>query len=106
MCSFFHRKSLSLLRILKNCCTFALAKGQPGSLTHANYIIGMNSIIIIGLLIPFLGTTLGAACVLLTKNALKPLVQRGLTGFAAGVMTAASCWITSTGASAQRHSGF
>ena len=46
----------------------------------------------LGVLIPFLGTTLGAACVLLTKNALGPLVQRGLTGFAAGVMTAASVW--------------
>lgn len=45
-----------------------------------------------GVLLPFLGTTLGAACVLFMKKSLNPLVQRGLTGFAAGVMTAASIW--------------
>ena len=48
--------------------------------------------VIFGILIPFLGTTLGAACVFLLKRGLNPLVQRGLTGFAAGVMTAASVW--------------
>ena len=48
--------------------------------------------VIYGILIPFLGTTLGAACVFLLKRGLNPLVQRGLTGFAAGVMTAASVW--------------
>ncbi len=45
-----------------------------------------------GILIPFLGTTLGAACVLFMKNSLNPLLQRALTGFAAGVMVAASIW--------------
>lgn len=45
-----------------------------------------------GVLLPFLGTTLGAACVLFMKKSLNPLVQRGLTGFAAGVMVAASIW--------------
>lgn len=45
-----------------------------------------------GILIPFLGTTLGSACVLFMKNELNPLVQRALTGFAAGVMVAASIW--------------
>ena len=45
-----------------------------------------------GILIPFLGTTLGSACVLFMKNKLNPLVQRALTGFAAGVMVAASIW--------------
>ena len=44
-----------------------------------------------GILIPFLGTTLGAACVLFMKK-LKPILQRALTGFAAGVMVAASIW--------------
>ncbi|MCI6375667.1 MAG: ZIP family metal transporter [Clostridiales bacterium] len=48
--------------------------------------------VVYGILIPFLGTTLGAACVFLLKHGLHPLVQRGLTGFAAGVMTAASVW--------------
>ena len=42
-----------------------------------------------GLLIPFLGTTLGAACVYILKKELKTGVQKGLTGFAAGVMVAA-----------------
>lgn len=45
-----------------------------------------------GILIPFLGTTLSSACVLFMKNRLNPLVQRALTGFAAGVMVAASIW--------------
>lgn len=43
-----------------------------------------------GLLIPFAGTTLGAACVFFMRNNLSELVQRALTGFAAGVMVAAS----------------
>lgn len=45
-----------------------------------------------GLLIPFFGTTLGAACVFFMKKELNEKVQRSLTGFAAGVMVAASIW--------------
>ena len=45
-----------------------------------------------GIMIPFLGTALGSACVLLMKDKLNPMVQRALTGFAAGVMVAASIW--------------
>ena len=45
-----------------------------------------------GILIPFLGTALGAACVFLMKKTLGDAVQRALTGFAAGVMVAASVW--------------
>lgn len=45
-----------------------------------------------GILIPFLGTSLGAACVFFLKNTLKDSIQRALTGFAAGVMVAASIW--------------
>lgn len=45
-----------------------------------------------GIMIPFLGTTLGSACVLFMKDKLHPMVQRALTGFAAGVMVAASIW--------------
>ena len=41
---------------------------------------------------PFLGTTLGAACVFFMKKSLDDLVQRSLAGFAAGVMVAASIW--------------
>ena len=45
-----------------------------------------------GVLIPFLGTSLGAGCVFFLKNALRDGIQRALTGFAAGVMVAASVW--------------
>ena len=45
-----------------------------------------------GILIPFLGTSLGAACVFFMKKSLRDTVQRSLTGFAAGVMVAASVW--------------
>ena len=43
-------------------------------------------------MIPFIGTMLGAACVFFMKNEMKPLVQKGLLGFASGVMIAASVW--------------
>lgn len=52
----------------------------------------MQGEVIQGILIPFLGTALGAACVLFMKNTLNILLQRVLTGFAAGVMVAASIW--------------
>lgn len=52
----------------------------------------MQTEVIQGILIPFLGTFLGAACVLFMKNTLNTLLQRILTGFAAGVMVAASIW--------------
>ena len=48
--------------------------------------------IFLGILIPFIGTMLGAACVFFMKKALKKQVQRALAGFAAGVMVAASIW--------------
>ena len=47
---------------------------------------------ILGVLIPFLGTTFGAACVFFMKKSLGDLMQRSLAGFAAGVMVAASIW--------------
>lgn len=45
-----------------------------------------------GILIPFLGTSLGAACVLFLKRVLSPLLEKAMNGFAAGVMVAASVW--------------
>lgn len=48
--------------------------------------------IAVGILIPFIGTTLGAACVFFLKNKISPNLQRAFTGFAAGVMVAASVW--------------
>lgn len=52
----------------------------------------MKSQILSGLLLPFLGTALGSGCVFFMKRSLSKQVQRALTGFAAGVMTAASIW--------------
>lgn len=48
--------------------------------------------VIIGILIPFLGTTLGSAGVFFMRKSLGVSVQRALAGFAAGVMVAASIW--------------
>ncbi|MBD5200538.1 MAG: ZIP family metal transporter [Bacteroidales bacterium] len=48
--------------------------------------------LLIGLLLPFAGTTLGAACVLFMKKQIPSRLQKALTGFAAGVMVAASVW--------------
>lgn len=52
----------------------------------------MNTQVLQGLLVPFLGTTLGAALVFFLKCDLPEKVQKGLSGFAAGVMVAASIW--------------
>ena len=48
--------------------------------------------VLVGLLIPFLGTTLGSAMVFLMKNKMNTKVQKLLLGFASGVMIAASIW--------------
>ena len=48
--------------------------------------------LILGLLIPLLGTMLGAAFVFLMKDELSPRLQKSLLGFASGVMVAASVW--------------
>ena len=45
-----------------------------------------------GIMIPFIGTALGAALVFFMKREIPGLLQRALTGFAAGVMVAASVW--------------
>ena len=48
--------------------------------------------LIIGLLIPLLGTMIGATFVFLMKDEMSPRVQKSLLGFASGVMVAASVW--------------
>ena len=48
--------------------------------------------IFIGILIPFVGTALGAACVFLLRQEIRPMIQKALLGFASGVMVAASVW--------------
>lgn len=52
----------------------------------------MDMNVFYGILIPFIGTSAGAACVFFMKKDLNAYVQRCLTGFAAGVMVAASIW--------------
>lgn len=73
--------------------------GITGTNCNAGYLsdqrIGgkrLSISVIQGILIPFLGTSLGAACVLLMKEQLNVKVQQALTGFAAGIMLAASIW--------------
>lgn len=46
----------------------------------------------LGILTPFIGTTAGAACVFFLRKGIKQTLQKGLLGFAAGVMVAASIW--------------
>ena len=48
--------------------------------------------VLVGLMIPFIGTTLGAAGVFFLKKEIGPFVQKALLGFASGVMVAASVW--------------
>lgn len=45
-----------------------------------------------GIMLPFIGTTLGAACVFFMRGKMHDKLQKGLAGFAAGVMVAASIW--------------
>ena len=52
----------------------------------------MNVTTLLGLLIPFTGTAAGSACVFVMKKQLGDRIQRILTGFASGVMVAASIW--------------
>ena len=52
----------------------------------------MNTEVLTGILIPFVGTSLGAGCVFFMKKQFGEKVQKCLTGFAGGVMVAASVW--------------
>ena len=52
----------------------------------------MNVQVWMGILLPFLGTSLGAAMVFILRDKISDNIQRLLTGFAAGVMVAASFW--------------
>lgn len=48
--------------------------------------------IFLGLMIPMLGTAMGASCVLFMRNSMNKLLEKILLGFASGVMVAASIW--------------
>ncbi len=52
----------------------------------------MKSELIFSIIIPFIGTVLGSACVFFVRKRLSDSVQRGFSGFAAGVMFAAAIW--------------
>ena len=52
----------------------------------------MARAVLLGIMIPFIGTSLGAGMVFFLKNQISENVQKILTGFAAGVMVAASFW--------------
>ena len=67
----------------------------------------MTSEVLLGIMIPFIGTSLGAGMVFFLKNQISENVQRILTGFAAGVMVAASFWSLLQPAldSAEQHMG-
>lgn len=52
----------------------------------------MDYKIVLGIIIPFIGTALGSACVIFIKGGIKPIIQKALLGFASGVMVAASIW--------------
>ena len=51
-----------------------------------------NTYVLLGIMIPFIGTTLGSGMVFLLKDKLDPKVEKALLGFASGVMIAASVW--------------
>ena len=52
----------------------------------------MDSTVLAGIMIPFLGTLLGSACVYFMKGEMKESTQKMLAGFTSGVMVAASVW--------------
>lgn len=48
--------------------------------------------ILLGLFLPFVGTTAGAASIFIFKNEIRPGIQKSMLGFASGVMVAAAVW--------------
>ena len=52
----------------------------------------MIGTVALGILLPFIGTSLGSAMVFLLKKEINPKIQKLLLGFASGVMIAASIW--------------
>lgn len=54
--------------------------------------INLDISVVVGIMIPFIGTTLGSAMVFFMKNQINKKIEKLLMGFAAGVMVAASVW--------------
>ena len=67
-----------------------------GNFEISSYICPMQAVdiqaVLVALMIPFLGTALGAAFVFFMKGEIPPRIQKALLGFASGVMVAASVW--------------
>lgn len=55
-------------------------------------LTNLSNSILPALIVPFLGTSLGSACVFLMRGKMNPKIQKSLQGFASGVMVAASIW--------------
>ena len=55
-------------------------------------LTNLSNSILPALVVPFLGTSLGSACVFLMRGKMNPKIQKLLQGFASGVMVAASIW--------------
>ena len=81
-----------MFRYTKRKAGSALRRGNEGYRKKYNAKTVKQMEVLFGILIPFIGTTLGSACVFFMKRSLGDLVQRALAGFAAGVMVAASIW--------------
>jgi len=59
---------------------------------HGGDAMNNNIYVFLGIMIPFVGTTLGSGMVFLLKEQINPKVEKALLGFASGVMIAASVW--------------
>ena len=69
-----------------------MCSGSPGEGGISMPIVSWDNPLLLGLLLPLVGTALGSGCVFFLKNQIHPLVQKALLGFASGVMVAASVW--------------
>ena len=81
-----------MFRYTKRKVGYASRRGNEGYRKKYNAKTVKQMEVLFGILISFIGTALGSACVFFMKRSLGDLVQRALAGFAAGVMVAASIW--------------
>ena len=81
-----------MCRYTKRKVGYASRRGNEGYRKKYNAKTVKQMEVLFGILISFIGTALGSACVFFMKRSLGDLVQRALAGFAAGVMVAASIW--------------
>ena len=96
-----HKNYIILLILKLNCRWHFWLFSWCGRLVSADsfillgrHVINMSDFFktVIGILLPFAGTTLGSAMIFFMKGDMKPRLQKMLLGFASGVMIAASVW--------------